>query len=209
TVVLPFLRQQGIRRLDQLVLSHAHLDHFGGIESVREGIAISKEIGTDHGMPCRAGDRWQWDGVQFEFLHPDDGRWPINEGSCVLRVSAGAHALLLTGDIEAAAEAHLLETSPEKLVADVIVVPHHGSRSSSTSDFVAAVNPRYALVPAGWANRWGFPKAEVRERYEASGAQVETTGTHGALQLRMSPAHGVEQLTRWREQSRCFWRAGG
>jgi competence protein ComEC len=207
-VVLPFLRQQGIRRLDRLVLSHDHADHSGGIQAVREGFNIDEEIGTDRGMPCRAGDRWLWDGVQFEFLHPDESHWPINEGSCVLRVRAGTHSMLLTGDIEAAAEAHLLQTSSEKLVADVIVVPHHGSRSSSTADFVAAVSPRYALVPAGWANRWGFPKTEVRERYEAAGAQVEVTGTHGALQLHVSPERGVERLTRWREQSRRLWRAG-
>lgn len=207
-VVLPYLRQQGIRRLDRLVLSHGDMDHRGGIAAVREGIAIGDETGTDRGAPCRAGERWQWDGVQFEFLHPAGDGWSDNDGSCVLRISAGAHALLLTGDVQALAEARMLETARGKLTAEVLVVPHHGSRSSSTPAFVAAVSPRYALVPAGWANRWGFPKPQVVECYQAAGAQLEVTGISGALQLRMSPEHGVQQLTRWREQSRRFWRAG-
>lgn len=206
-VVLPYLRQMGVRRLDRLVLSHDHLDHSGGIEAVRAGITVVEEIGTARGVPCRAGDRWEWDGVRFEFLHPGVEQWSVNNESCVLRVSIGEHALLLTGDIEAEAEAALLETGA-KLAAAVIVVPHHGSRTSSTPEFVAAVNPRYALAPAGWSNRWDFPKEQVVERWRAMGAQVEVTGQSGALLLRMSKQRGVEELIRWREQSRFFWRAG-
>lgn len=207
-VVLPYLRQQGIHRLDRLVLSHGDLDHRGGVEAVRASMPIDKETGTARGDPCRAGERWQWDDVQFEFLHPDDGHWTGNDASCVLRVVAGRHALLLTGDIQRAAEAWLLTTARDRLRATVLVVPHHGSRSSSGAEFIAAVTPALALVPAGWANRWGFPKSDVVERYRERGAQIEVTGTGGALRLRMSPEHGVRHLTRWREQSRRIWRAG-
>ncbi len=208
-VVLPFLRQQGIRRLDRLVLSHGDLDHRGGVSAVREGIAVGEEIGTDRGRACRAGERWQWDGVQFEFLHPDSESWSDNDGSCVLRVSAGSHAVLLTGDIQAAAEQALLaRMGAGRLRATVLVVPHHGSRSSSTPAFATAVSPSLALVPAGWANRWGFPRPEVVERYRLQGAQLEVTGTGGALQFRMSPTQGVERFSRWREASRRLWRAG-
>jgi competence protein ComEC len=87
-------------------------------------------------------------------------------------------------------------------------VPHHGSRSSSTPGFVAVVAPQLALVAAGWANRWGFPKPEVVARYRAAGAQVESTGAGGTLQFRMHPERGIERFTRWREQSRRVWRAG-
>jgi competence protein ComEC len=208
-VVLPFLRRQGIRRLDRLVLSHGDLDHRGGVGAVREGIAVGEEIGTDRGRACRAGERWQWDGVQFEFLHPDAARWSGNDSSCVLRISTGDRAVLLTGDIQAAAEQALLaRAGADRLRATVLVVPHHGSRSSSTAAFVTAVSPDLALVPAGWANRWGFPKAEVVERYRAQGAQLEVAGAGGALQFRMSPTQGVERFTRWREVSRRLWRAG-
>lgn len=208
TVVLPYLRQLGLRQIDTLVLSHADIDHRGGLDAVRMGIPVRQEIGTDSGIACTAGMGWQWDGIGFEILHPPDSRWTGNDGSCVLRITAGAHALLLTGDIQSVAEQELLWTVPEKLAADVVVVPHHGSRSSSGLDFVSAVQPDLALVPAGWANRWGFPKPDVSARYEASGARIEVTGIHGALQFRMCPEHGVEQLTRWREQSRRLWRAG-
>jgi competence protein ComEC len=208
TVVLPYLRHQGIRSLDRLVLSHGDLDHRGGVPAVRESMPVGEEIGTDRGRPCRAGENWEWDGVRFEFLHPDGGTWPGNDGSCVLRIVAGAHALLLTGDIQSAAEAQLLDSAGGKLRADVLVVPHHGSRSSSTPRFVGAVAPSFALVPSGWANRWRFPRPDVVDRYRALGAQVEVTGTSGALQLRMSPALGVQRLTRWREQSQRIWRAG-
>jgi competence protein ComEC len=208
TVVLPYLKSQGIRRLDRLVLSHADLDHRGGIEAVRAGVLIGEEIGTGRGARCRAGMRWQWDGVQFEFLHPSGGPWSENNGSCVLRIGTGRHAVLLTGDIEADAERQLLETAGDGLAADVLVVPHHGSRTSSTPAFIETVAPRIALVPAGWANRWGFPKQEVLARYAETGVRIEISGIHGALQLRMSPVHGVQRMTRWRDESRRFWRAG-
>jgi len=206
-VVLPYLRKIGVRQLDRLVLSHDHLDHSGGIEALRAGIPIVEETGTARGAACRAGDHWDWDGVRFEFLHPDAGAWSVNNESCVLRISTGEHAMLLTGDIEAEAESALLQDAA-KLAVQVIVVPHHGSRTSSTPEFVAAVKPRYALVPAGWSNRWRFPKTQVVERWQAAGAQVEISGRSGALILRMSEQAGVEELIRWREQSRFFWRAG-
>lgn len=209
SVVLPYLRQQGIRKLDRVVLSHGDMDHRGGLASVRAGIEIDDEVGTELGTACHAGQQWLWDGVEFEILHPELGdHWSDNDGSCVLQVRAGRYRVLLTGDIQSAAERELVAQYGERLASDVLIVPHHGSRSSSTEAFVAAVSPGMALVPAGWANRWGFPKREVVMRYESIQAQVESTGTHGALQLRMSPEHGVVQFTRWREQSRCLWRAG-
>jgi competence protein ComEC len=207
-VVLPYLRQRGVRRLDRLVLSHGDIDHRGGVAAVRKGIPIGEEIGTDRGRACQAGEHWEWDGVRFEFLHPEGTAWSGNDSSCVLRVIAGTHAVLLTGDIQAAAERWLLENSRDALSAEVLVIPHHGSRSSSTPAFVAAVSPRLALAPAGWANRWGFPRPEVVERYRAQGTQVEITGQHGALQFHMSPTQGVQRLTRWREQFQRIWRAG-
>ncbi len=209
TAVLPFLRQLGIRHLDRVVLSHGDLDHRGGLDAIRANINIGSELGTQTGSPCQAGDSWHWDGVKFEILHPiATEQWSANDGSCVLRVSAGKYSALLTGDIQSAAEERLVSRYGNKLASEVLVVPHHGSKSSSSPDFVRAVRPRFALVPAGWRNRWGFPRPEVVERYEAIQARVETTGIHGALQVRISNERGVEQFNRWREQSRRIWRAG-
>src|SRR5262245_26030582 len=116
-----------------LLLSHGDMDHRGGVNAVRTAVPVLQEIGTGRGPACRAGEKWTWDGVDFEILHPAGGNWSDNNGSCVLRVAAGTHAALLTGDIEREAEAELLETLPAMLRADVLLVPHHGSATSSTS----------------------------------------------------------------------------
>jgi competence protein ComEC len=120
--------------------------------------------------------------VRFEFLHPQPG-WEAarrNNQSCVLRVAAGGAAMLLTGDIERAAEAVLVR---ENLKADVLLVPHHGSRTSSSDGFIAAVAPRWAVVPAGYRNRFGHPARDVLERYAAAGVHVLQTDRDGAVRV--------------------------
>ena len=134
---------------------------------------------------CQAGDAWTWDGVRFEFLHP--GSAPVakrNDLSCVLRIAAGEHAMLLTGDIERGGEAAML-AGARALRSDVLLVPHHGSRSSSTAEFVAAVAPRWAVVPVGYRSRFGHPNPEVLARYRAADVQVLRTDLQGAISLRM------------------------
>lgn len=119
---------------------------------------------------CEAGMTWQWDGVSFQILHPDQsGKWQGNNGSCVVLVKAGAHRLLLTGDIEGAAERALLEGRKSDLGADLVTIPHHGSLTSSGAEFVEAVSPEYALASAGYRNRYGFPKSEVVDRWHSGG----------------------------------------
>jgi competence protein ComEC len=129
---------------------------------------------------CYAGDAWEWDGVRFEFLHPRPGEAPVrrNNQSCVLKVAAGGASMLLTGDIERYAEFQLLGG---KIKSDIVLVPHHGSRSSSTREFVEAVSPRWAVVAAGYRNRFGHPHPEVLERYNAAGARVVRTDLDGAI----------------------------
>ena len=131
---------------------------------------------------CAAGQAWEWDGVRFEFLHPAAGaQYRRNDGSCVLRVEAGGGAVLFTGDIERAAERDLISFNSKNLKADVLLVPHHGSRTSSTAPFIAAVSPRWAVVTAGYRNRFGHPHPEVLERYRAAGAIVSRTDLDGAV----------------------------
>ena len=194
-VLVPALRGAGIGRLDLLVLSHEDSDHIGGALSVLESLeidALASSLAVGHplrGMvtvprACGAGESWTWDGVRFEFLNPVDHA-KRNDRSCVLRIATTAGAVLLTGDIERAGEKALLGKS---LKSEVLLVPHHGSRTSSTPEFIAAVAPRWAVVAAGYRNRFGHPNGEVLERYRAAGAEIARTDQQGSLFIRLSDA---------------------
>jgi competence protein ComEC len=192
-IVVPLLRGTGVRSLDMLVVSHEDLDHLGGALTVLETFevqALASSLPRGHSLNslvavpgrCSAGTRWQWDGVHFEFLHPQPG-WESarrNNQSCVLRVAAGGASMLLTGDIERTAESTLIQKIPR---TDVLLVPHHGSRTSSSEEFISAVAPRWAVVPAGYRNRFGHPAREVLERYRAAGIHVLRTDLDGAVNV--------------------------
>jgi competence protein ComEC len=188
-IVVPLLRAAGISRLDAMVLSHEDADHIGGaltvLETFEAGVLHSSLPGAHplHALAaarrCAAGDAWEWDGVRFEFLHPAPGRaYKRNDGSCVLRVAAAGGSMLLAGDIERVAEEVL---TGKDVKADVLLVPHHGSRTSSTAPFIAAVAPRWAVVTAGYRNRFGHPHPDVLERYRTAGATVARTDLDGAI----------------------------
>jgi competence protein ComEC len=192
-IVVPALRAAGVSRIDAMVLSHEDLDHIGGALTVLETFeveALHSSLPPPHPLNalaaprrCAAGQAWTWDGVRFEFVHPAPGRtYKRNDGSCVLRIAAAAGAMLLTGDIERAGEGALLSTSQD-LKADILLVPHHGSRTSSTESFIAAVAPRWAIVTAGYRNRFGHPNAEVLERYSRAGVHVARTDVDGAVSV--------------------------
>ena len=158
-------------------------------------------------VPCRAGVAWEWDGVRFEMLHPDmrayAGRTRANSRSCVLRIASAHGVALLTGDIEAVDENALLANG-SPLAADILLVPNHGSKTSSTVAFVDAVRARHVLVAAGYRNRFGHPHPQVLERYEASGAQVWRTDLDGAISLRLDPDELV--VSGYRFQAPRYWR---
>ncbi len=212
-VVAPVLRRLGIERIDALVVSHGHGDHAGGLASLREALpVVNLYVGA--GVPdaadavaCRAGEGWRWDGVEFAFLHPDAGTLSGNDGSCVLRVTAGGASLLLTGDVEREAENRLLARAADALDVDVLQVPHHGSRTSSTPRFVAATAPRVALVANGWRNRFGLPDRGVVERYRGVGSEVFETGAAGAIEVRLPATPGPLAISQQRVQARRFWHA--
>jgi competence protein ComEC len=197
----------GIHRLDLLVVSHADIDHRGGVPAVREHLEIDDERGALAGQrPCRAGENWRWDGVDFRFIHPDRADWGDNNGSCVLRISAGDHAALLPGDIELPAETHLLALG-DGLPADVLVAPHHGSRTSSSAGFVDAVAPRVVIFPAGWQNRFHHPAPEVVDRYRREGAETWITGTEGAVDIRLREDGEPAAASGWRARHARWWNA--
>jgi competence protein ComEC len=191
-VVVPALAGAGVARLDLLVISHEDMDHLGGALSVLESTevgALASSLAPQHPLNalvtaprrCAAGEAWQWDGVRFEFLHPAGSSARRNNMSCVLRISTAGGAMLLTGDIERQAEFEILQR--ESLSSEVLLVPHHGSRTSSTVEFIAAVAPRWAVVPAGYRNRFGHPNGEVLERYRAAGVRVMRTDLDGAVSV--------------------------
>jgi competence protein ComEC len=210
SIVLPYLRHVGVRRLDLMVLSHADADHTGGSDAIARSLPLTRvlhgagDFGDDSSaMRCRRGDAWSWDDVRFEVLHPAGGdRWSDNDGSCVLLVTSRGGRLLLTADVQAPAEARLASAA---LQADVALVPHHGSSTSSSPEFVAAVRPQWALVSAGHGNRWGMPRPDVVERWRASGAIVLGTGESGALEFEMTPTDGLRAPVGFGSRHRRWW----
>jgi competence protein ComEC len=209
-VILPFLARRGIDGISLLVISHADLDHSGGATELLQHMAVGHVFAGEplkglRASPCQRGQGWWSGAIRFEFLHPDrETRADGNNASCVLRVSAGSHSLLLTGDIERQAERELL-ASRTALAADVVVVPHHGSRTSSTPAFVDAVGPTIAVVSAGHANRWGLPVPQVVSRWQSGGATILNTADEGAVFLRICAAGGIADVATERRRRRRFW----
>lgn len=212
-VVVPYLKRIGAERVDLLVVSHHHDDHAGGAASLLDALDVRQILVG--GAPlralrhpqigCRSGQAWRWDGVRFSVMHP--GLYPLtsdNDASCVLEIAAGAHKVLLAGDIESPVERHLARTSALTPV-DIVVVPHHGSATSSAPAFVQALQPAVAIVSAGYRNRWGFPKEDVVQRWEAVGAQVVNTALSGAVQYRVCADRQPELAWAHRIRHRKYW----
>ncbi len=207
--VLPFMRQRRIQHIDTLIVSHADLDHAGGLSDVLDGLTPTRVYAGEvlsaiRATPCHAGQAWTHDGIRFRFIYPDrpfalDG----NNASCVLEVSAGNQRLLLTGDIEREAERFLLKGELQS--AAVVSVPHHGSRTSSTPPFVQALDARFAIVSAAATNRWGLPLPDVVARWEAAGSQIVHLGRAGYTRLRICAHSGAELVHIQRERQRRWW----
>jgi competence protein ComEC len=211
SVVLPFLAHRGIKHIDNVVVSHADLDHAGGVDALLRRMPVGllhvgERLGDARpGRLCDAGQNWLVDGVRFDILHPRaDTERSGNNASCVLQLSAGEHRLLLTGDIEGPAEAALSRSGALQPV-DAVVVPHHGSGTSSGTAFVQVLRPSVAIVSAGFDNRWGLPKSEVVERWQGAGAAVHVTATAGAISMRLCEQGGIVSLDRHRVERRRIW----
>ena len=216
-VILPYLRARGIGALDGIVVSHADSDHSGGalaiLASVKAGWLLSS---LDLGHPiaraaphvrCAAGQHWQWDGVQFEVLHPTASSYAnrslkTNARSCTLKITSAAGSLLLPGDIEAAQEQDLLAREGGALRADILLAPHHGSGTSSTPGFMAAVMPVTGVFQVGHRNRYRHPKAEVVQRYRDMNVRVLRTDQSGALTIDLD---GAIAISEYRRENARYW----
>lgn len=228
-VVIPYLRAAGVNRLDGMIVTHDDIDHSGGALSVLQGLQVdwvASPLAATHPVlqaaalarPCIAGQRWEWDGVRFETLHPrteDYARMALaannnsgksapkdNATCCVLRVTAHGRSVLLTADIEAEVERALIDAGAP-LKSEVLIAPHHGSKTSSTAAFLAAVKPDTIVIPVGYRNRFRHPAPEVMERYRESAAQLWRTDAAGAVMLRFS-RDGIATSSQRGDQPR-YW----
>lgn len=217
-VILPYLRARGITALDTMLVSHSDNDHSGGALAILREVRTTRVLSSlapGHDIiaaasrheSCVAGQAWEWDGVRFEMLHPApasyaDPTLKPNARGCTLRISSAYGSILLAADIEAAQEEQLGATMPEKLRADILLVPHHGSGTSSTPAFLAAVQPRHAIFQLGYRNRYHHPRADVLERYRALDAGIWRTDQDGAISMELGPGLA---LGAYRQQHPRYW----
>lgn len=208
--VVPALRALGVSRLDAYVESHGDNDHAGGSDAVLRAYAPGRILASDPArhaaQACVAAEGWEWDGVRFTFLHPPL-HFPYlkNDSSCVLKVEAAGSSLLLPGDISDTIEARLVREQGAALRADVLVVPHHGSRTSSSAAFLAAAGPEQALIGVGHRNRFDLPRPDIVQRYVDADIEVSDTATSGAIRLRLGHDR-IDPPSAWRKVMPRFWR---
>ncbi|WP_223543588.1 DNA internalization-related competence protein ComEC/Rec2 [Pseudomonas sp. GL-B-12] len=207
-VVLPALRKLGVKGLDLMLISHAHADHAGGAPAIAKGLPVKQVVsGEPSDLPvelqaekCESGRQWTWDEVDFQLWH-----WPLagdsNQNSCVLLIEANGERLLLSGDIDAAAERALLD-SPLALPTDWLQAPHHGSRSSSSNALLDVLQPKGALISRGQGNSFGHPHATVIARYQKRGMAIYDSAEHGAIRLQLGRFEPPWSM----RQERRFWR---
>jgi competence protein ComEC len=222
-LIAPYLRASGSGHIDTLVVSHLDLDHSGGANSLlrevpttwlltsmfdnAEVVANAKQNSVD-AFACIAGQSWQWDDVRFVVLHPSaesyrQAQLKTNERSCVIKVSGRNASLLLTGDIETASEIALATNAAETLRSDALLIPHHGSTTSSTAAFLDAVSPKRAFINAGYRNRFGHPRKSVLARYAERNIAVHRTDWHGAITIESKDK--FTNVRRERDQRRRYW----
>ena len=210
-VIIPFLKHQNILRPDLLLVSHGDRDHIGGAKALLAKYpqmqmltSIEEKIDHSNMNKCVAGQRWQWDGVDFEILspnHPED--YQGNNSSCVLRVSNDQHSVLLAGDIEQLTESRLVRTLADKLSVKLLIAPHHGSKTSSSLAFIDAVSPEVVVFPVGYRNRFGFPKQDIISRYESRQVKILNTARDGALLFRFEDPEVI--FSRYRYDNQRLW----
>ncbi len=213
SIIIPYLRQMGIKNIDTLVISHGDSDHSGGAYSILGSMPVNyiltsvpEKFATYPVGACVAGQRWQWDGVDFYILSPPasaslDG----NNASCVLKVTTGNSSILLTGDIEREAEGLLVASNGLGLKSTILVAPHHGSATSSSEELVDLVAPQYVIFPVGYQNRFHFPHKKVVARYMKENATLLNVSQTGAITFKFDDKSDILGIDYYRERIRCFW----
>ncbi len=225
-LIAPYLRAAGSSHIHGLVVSHLDIDHSGGAKSLLKSVPVdwmltsvfaeAEIVKTANernveALGCAAGQSWTWDGVRFDVLHPDIGNYQedklkTNDRSCVVKISTPRFSALLTADVEAISEADIVEryaATPLTLKSDVLLMPHHGSLTSSTPEFIGAVAPTLALINAGYRNRFGHPREGVLARYTERNIAVMRTDWHGAITL--NSVDGISKIEKARDTRKRYW----
>ncbi len=222
--IAPFLRAAGIRNLAAMIVTHQDSDHSGGALTLLSTVPVAMFVSSlpaEHPIlarriadgenveRCEGGRAWTWDGVRFTVLQPTSAQYSMphtkpNDLSCVVRVDSDHGSVLLTGDLEARGELELVRRDPAALKADVLLVPHHGSRTSSTPGFIAAVAPDIAVYTSGYRNRFGHPRPDVVARYDRAGIRSYRTDFDGALTFTFAPGRSLLPRAE-REHDRRYW----
>jgi len=212
-VVEPYLRHRGWNRIDVLMISHGDNDHIGGAQSLLHRLPVARVYSSvPERLPgasaraCQAGQGWDWDGIRMDVLAPVTLLEQENDNSCVVKITGATRSVLLTGDIEARAEQALIRQYGPALASTVLVVPHHGSKTSSTADFLDTVKPACALIPDGHLNRYGFPHPAVLARYRERNIPWFETADSGALTLDSTTPEPCA-VSRYRQEHRRYWQA--
>ena len=224
-VIYPYLAMRGIYKLDGLLISHNDNDHSGGALSLMQRMKMgwvmsslaqetkivqTAQLQSQH-LRCLAGQSWQWDGVRFDILHPSESiyassKWKPNAKSCTLKITQGAHSILLAGDIEATQEDELIGRIPDQLPSSVLLAPHHGSGTSSTLKFLHLVDPKIAIFQYGYHNRYHHPKPSVWQRYADLGITRLSNDVAGAVTLHFGEQLSVET---YRQTHARYWFPAG
>jgi competence protein ComEC len=210
TVIVPFLRSQGIQQIDKIVLSHEDMDHRGGLESILRMMPVEQvmtnfpyQFKDKQAVRCQTGEWWQWDNVKFQLFHSTSS-YTASKRNCVLKVSATEGSILLPGDIEKSEEYYLANNYSQEIQANILIAAHHGSATSSTTKFITTVNPQIVLFSTGYLNRFGHPKKEVVERYQQYGVQWWNTAAEGAISFQLTAA-GISTPWLARREMRRYW----
>lgn len=188
--IIPYLNTLGITKLDKVIISHPDLDHRGGLPSLQANypiveLLVDKVAFYKQGSTCHHYPAWQWDGISFRFFTVTKAFKGKNNTSCILQIGNQNGRVLLTGDIEKAAEDYLRTTYGEQLRSTVLVVPHHGSKTSSSAAFIKQVAPKYAVISAGFDNRYHFPHQQTINTLEENKVKIYNTADCGMVAIKL------------------------
>ncbi len=205
SVITPFLQAKNITKIHYLIVSHDDNDHAGGLSQLLAHFPVTQLIfngDNAFATPCLSGMQWQWKGLTLKAIHPSIARGEDNDDSCVIHVSDGKHSMLLTGDISVKTELALVRSNALSKV-DILIAPHHGSKTSSSTAFISSTLPEYVVFSAGFMNRWKMPNKVVLERYEKAGIKTLQTNHQGMIKFDIQK-QGIEILT-YRTDISPYW----
>ncbi|MBC8493800.1 MAG: DNA internalization-related competence protein ComEC/Rec2 [Candidatus Thioglobus sp.] len=209
-VILPYLRTKRIDNVNSIIISHGDNDHIGGLDSLLKHMpvdrilsSVTNQITHANVKDCNSAPSWQWDGVSFKMLNLGHS-FTGNNASCVLQISNKHFSALLTGDIEKTAEHHLINIWGNQLQSDILISPHHGSKTSSSELFLSTVKPAKVIISSGYKNRFNHPAADIIKRYQQHNIEPINTACAGQIDLKLGDQLRVKRYRKTHQ--RYYWR---